>query len=722
MGVPMSEVKYSFCRICEAGCGLKLTIENDIIKKIEPDNEHVVSKGYACIKGLSLDKFISSPDRITRPLKKIDGQFVEIPWSQAIEEIGGKLKKIQRHHGGQSIAAYTGNPIGFSLWPNTLMQGFLKGMGSDKLFTVGTVDCCNKFAVGDLMYGNFMRQAFPDIDHTQLWISVGSNPVISKMSFINLPHTIERICAIEERGGEVIWVNPRKTESANRCGSHLPIRPDTDVYFMLGFLHEVIRQGGVKEDHVRRHMDGFDSLAELAQAWTPERVARATHIPATELVSLVSRYLAADGAAIYSSTGVNQGRFGSLVFWLQEAINAISGNLDKRGGTLMGKPAINFPDTTKEKKTSRINNTPYIIGTIPSGIMADEILTPGEGQLRAMLVMAGNPVLSCAGSNRLEEAFDALELLVSIDLYRNETANHADYILPGLHFLERADIPFMFMSGMGLMPDRYFHYSDAVLAAPGEARDEGLILRQLCQSAGLPIFGSRLLQWAFNLGEKLQGLPGCRDGAAERFYGLMARGAKLGSLKALRRFPRGQLLDENKPGDYFSERMQADKQRLQLSPVEFIRRAEQLSARYDEDITDQRLRLISKRERYSHNSWAHNIKAFVKGHRNTNYLYIHPEDAKLHQLENGAMARVSANGQSIELPVKYDESFMPGTVSVPHGWGHQQADGLAIASQTLGANVNLLASDGPAAIEPQSGMSQLNGIPVEVCALPKRHL
>ncbi len=713
----MTETKYSFCRICEVGCGLKLTVDGNSIEKIEPDTDHVATRGYACIKGLSLEKFIESPDRITRPLKKVDGQFVEISWSQAISEIGQRLRSIHDQHGGQSIAAYTGNPIGFSLWPNTLLQGFLKGMGSDKLFTVGTVDCSNKFAAADRIYGSFMRQTFPDIDHSNFLISIGSNPVISKMSFIHLPHAIDRIAAIEARGGEVVWVNPRRTESANRCGSHLPIRPDTDVYFMLGFLHEVIRQGGVDKDIVTHHMQGYDTLAELAQAWGPQRVEEVTRVPAEELIDLVARYLAADGAAIYSSTGVNQGRFGTLVFWLQEAINAISGNLDKRGGTLMGRPVVNFPDQTKEKKFSRIADTPYIINSIPTGILADEILTPGSGQVRALLVMAGNPVLSCAGSQRMEEAFDSLELLVSIDLYRNETGNQADYILPGLHFLERADIPFFFMTAMGLMPERYFHYTDAVLAPPGEARDEGLILRQLCRAAGLPIFGSRLLQWAFNLGEKLYGLPGCKNGAAEHFYALMARSGKLGGLKKLRRFPHGLKLDDNKPGDYFASWQQANNHRLQLAPAEFVARIQTLDTFFETDIADTRLRLISKRERYSHNSWTHNVEAFVKGDRNTNYLYIHPHDAMERQLEEGLMARVSANGHSIEVPVKYDDSFMLGTVSVPHGWGHQRADGLSVACQTGGANVNLLASDGPGAIEPQSGMSQLNGIPVDITAL-----
>ena len=713
----MKQTKFSFCRICEAGCGLKIHIDNNRIQKIEADNEHVVSQGYACIKGLSLDAFISSPDRMTQPLKKVDGKFQEISWEQALSEIAAKLKTIHQARGGQSIAAYTGNPIGFSLWPNTVVQGFLKGFGSDKLFTVGTVDCSNKFAASDRMYGSFMQQTFPDIDNCSMLIAVGANPAISRMSFINLPHPMKRLQAIEKRGGEVVWVNPRNTESSKHCGSHLAIRPDTDVFFMLGFLNELITQGGVKTTLVEQYMQGYDALAALAKDWPLDKVARVTRIPAAVISSLVSRYIAADGAALYSSVGVNQGRFGTLAFWLQETINAISGNLDKRGSSLMGKPVVAFPDTTQTGAVSRINQTPYITSCIPTGILADEILTPGEGQVRALFVLAGNPALSCANSSRLADAFDDLELLVSIDLYRNETANHADYILPGLHFLERPDIPFFFMVGMGLMPKRYFHYTDAVLNAPGEARDEGLILRQIASRAGFPLFDSKLLQGMLNIGEKLAGLPGCKDGAAERFYGLIARFGKLGGLSTLRKKPHGQILTPNKPGDYFGEQRNKKQIKIQLAPAEFIVRAKQLDDVYQQEIKNLGLKLIGKRERFSHNSWTHNVEKFIKGSRQSNYLYIHPDDAAQRGLKESDMAQVCANGQCIQVPVKFDRDFMLGTVSIPHGWGHQQSDGLSIAKQTQGANVNVLASDGPNSIEPISGMSQLNGIEVEITAV-----
>lgn len=707
----------TICRICEAQCGLVVSTAGERVVGIEPNKDHVASKGYACIKGLRMGDFVHSPDRLQQPLKKVGGQFVPIPWAQAVSEIGARLADIHQRHGGASIAAYMGNPIGFSLWPTMSMTFLLKAFGADKLFTPGTQDCANKFAGGERLFGGPTEQVFPDIDHTQCLIVIGSNPLISKMSFICLPHPMERIEGVEARGGKVYWVNPRYTESAKRMGEHLAIRPDTDVFFLLGFLHEVIQRDAVDRDRVSRYMNGYETLVELSRAWTPERVARVTRISAARLREVVATYLAADGAAIYSSTGVNQSRFGLLAYWLQEAINAITGNLDKRGGVLAGKGVFPAPPASGTAARSRIEDIPYVNSTIPAGIMADEILTPGEGKVRAMINMSGNPLLTCAGSDRLATAFEELELFVCIDIVRNETAEYADYILPGLHSLERADIPFYFFTIMGLMPTRSFTYTEPVLRAPKEARDEGLILRQLCRAAGRPLAGSRLLQWLSNVGEALSRVPlvGRLTSMDRLFFSLMTLSAKLGSLRQLRRFEDGKLLEPNRPGDYLGQRVQTASGKVELAPADLVARARNLDEIFANELRNSAaLKLIQKRERFSHNTWAHNVEAFVKGDRNTNYLYIHPDDARARQLENGSMARVSANGKSIQVPVKLDDAMQPGTIAVPHGWGHQQADGLRVARNTGGANVNLIMPDGPRSIEPGSGMSHMNGVVADV--------
>ncbi|MAT92405.1 MAG: hypothetical protein CME59_07370 [Halioglobus sp.] len=713
-----SHRQKTFCRICEAQCGLVVTTQNGRVSKIEPNPEHVSSRGYACIKGLKMGDFVHNPDRLLTPLKKVDGEFVPVSWNQALAEIGAKLRAIHARDGGGAIAAYMGNPIAFSMWPTLMMTMLLKAFDADKLFTPGTQDCANKFAGGERLFGNPHAQVFPDIDHTRLLIAVGTNPVISKMSFINLPHPMERIGAIEERGGKVYWVNPRYTESARRCGEHVAIRPDTDVFFMLGFLHEVIARDGVDHARVQRYMNGYATLAELARPWTPERVAQATRVPADTLRAMVRDYLAADGAAIYSSTGVNQGSRGLLVYWLQEAINAVSGNLDRRGGVLAGKGVMPSPPVGEQRR-SRIAGIPYVNSIIPAGIMADEILTPGPGRVRAMLNMSGNPLLTCPGSGRLAEAFDDLELFVCTDIVRNETAEHAHYILPGLHGLERADIPFFFFTVMGLMPERSFSYTDAVLPAAGEARDEGLILRQLCRAAGRPLGGSRPLQWLSNLAESLARLPrvGRRTSLDRLFFGAVTRVARLGGLRRLRRQPDGVMLQPNQPGDYLGKRVQTASGKVELAPPDLVARAATLDAEFGQELAAQgALKLIQKRERFTHNTWAHNVEAFIDGKRHSNYLYIHPLDAQAQGLGQGQLARVSANGEYVEVPVQLDDSLQPGTIAVPHGWGHQDARGLSVARHTQGANINIIMPHGPATLEPVSGMCHMNGIIAEVRA------
>ncbi|MFT4520526.1 MAG: anaerobic selenocysteine-containing dehydrogenase [Halioglobus sp.] len=715
----MTEIKHgkTICRICEAQCGLIVSTRDNRIVTIEPNKEHVASKGYACIKGLKMGDFVHNPDRLEHPLKKVDGKFIPISWDQAIEEIGGKLKSIQQRHGGESIAAYMGNPIGFSIWPTTMMTFFLKAFGADKLFTPGTQDCANKFAGGERLFGSPNDQVFPDIDHSRLLIVIGSNPVISKMSFITMPNPMERLKEIEGRGGKVYWVNPLYTESAKRLGEHVPIRPDTDIFFLLGFLHEVIRRGAVNTQHVQQYMNGYEALVEVSKPWTPERVAEVTQIPAARLRQMVDDYTAADGAAIYSSTGVNQGSHGLMAYWLQEAINAITGNLDKKGGVLAGKGVFPPPPPAGAAPKSRINDIPYVNSTIPAGIMADEILTPGPGRVRAMFNMAGNPLLTCAGSERLATAFADLELFVCLDIVRNETAEYADYILPGLHSLERADVPFYFFTYMGLMPIRSFTYTEPMLSPAGESRDEGLVFRQLCREAVRPIAGSKIFQLFSNAAEAVNKIPLLRGRTSldRLFMSLLTISGKLGGLRKLRKHPDGILLEPNQPGDFLGKRVNTPSGKVELAPPDLVERAKGLDKLFEsERLSAQSLKLIQKRERFTHNSWAHNVEAFVKGERSTNYLYIHPQDAQSRNLDTGDVAKVSVGEKFVLVPVKLDEDLLPGTISVPHGWGHQKASGLSVARNTQGANVNVIMPDGPASIEPGSGMSHMNGVIAEV--------
>ena len=716
----------TFCRICEATCGLRATIDGDRIVALEPDHDHVVSRGYACIKGLRYHEIHHSPDRLRVPLKRVGDRFEEVSWAHALDEIGTKVRALVEQHGGDSVSAYLGNPISFSLLPPILTSAFLQGLGSRNLFQTGSQDCNNKFAAAERLYGFPFIQPFPDVDRTECLIMIGSNPAVSRASFMHLPDPIRRLRAIEQRGGKVFLVNPRRTETARQVGTQVFIRPDTDVFFLLSFLCEVLQRDDLDREHVRRHMRGLQTLREVAASWPPERTAEVTGVSADVLRAMVNAYLAADGAAMFLSTGVNQGSHGTLAFWLQESINAVTGNLDRLGGTLVGHGYVaDFPRLarkgghTMRKDLSRIGQLPSVADTFPAGLMADEILTPGPGRVRALFCVAGNPLLTVPNSNgRLERALRELELLVVIDIFRNETANLAHYILPGTSAFQRADLPFVFQSLMGAMPIPYAQYTDALVPAEGEQRDETMILLQLARACGSEVFGSRLMSGLLNNWMALGEWPwvGKRVGLSpERLLGLMARAFRLGSLRRLRSEPHGRLLAANEGGDFLGGRVVTDDGLVDLAPPDLVEAARALDEAFERELTKRyRLKLISKREPHSHNSWLHNHPRFVAGRRSTNYLYMNPVDGENVGVETGALVEVRSDVASVRVPVELTDDMMPGAVALPHGWGHEDADGLTVASRTTGANVNLLAADGPGSLERFSGMAKLNGIWVEV--------
>lgn len=717
----MTETKTTFCRICEAACGLEVTVDNNRIVKVEPDREHVVTQGYACIKGIRFGEVHHSPDRIRHPMKRVGDSWVRITWERAFEEIGAKVKVLRRRHGPNSIAMYMGNPAAFSGTHPIFSQAFLNGIGSKNFYSAGSQDCNNKFAVTSRMYGQPTIQPIPDVDRTECIIIVGSNPAISQMSFVSMPRAIERLKAVEKRGGRVFWVNPRRTESARGLGDHLFIRPDTDVYFLLSFLNELIATGGIRHERVGRFMKNWEPVEKLARQWTPEQTEKITGVPAEKLREVVAAYRNATGAALYASTGLNMAGHSTLAFWVLNVINAVSGNLDRRGGMLVSRGLFDMAGIAKKARVgmrrdrSRVGDFESVMDSFPAGILPDEILTPGPGQIRALFVSAGNPLLSCPNGARMEEALKQLELIVSVDMFRNETGNLAHYILPGLSFFERPDLP---MPSMGFQPIPYLQWTDAVVEPDGEQRDEWWIYTALARACGVDIFRAKPAQIYFNLSRAISKVPvigkwlGFRPELTMSALVLMSRQV---TPWKLRKHPHGVLLRDNPENDFLGKRVLTDDGKVDLAPPDFVEASRTLVRNYAEELAGRdRLKLISKRERFTHNSWMHNVSEFVKGDRATNYLYMHPEDARRAELEDGDMASISSATATVTAPVKITDEMMPRVVALPHGWGHQKADGLKVAQVTTGVNANLLAADGPGALEQFAGMAHLNGIPVEV--------
>lgn len=721
----MSDVVPTFCRICESLCGLEVEVADDRVAAVRPDRAHVATAGFACVKGLEQHTLYDSPDRLTTPLKRVGERFEPISWRQALREIGAAVKRQRRVHPNR-VAMYVGTAAGFSFLHPIFAQGFMQGVGSTSLYATATQDCANKFAVARHIYGFPFLQPFPDLERTELLVIVGANPVVSKWSFGQVTNPAERLRQLRARGARVVVVDPRRTETAVAAGEHLFIRPGSDVFFYLAFLHEVLHRDGVDRARVDAFTRGLDALAPLTAAWTPERCAEATGVPADALRELVGAYLAADGAALYSSTGVNMGGSGALAFWLQEVINAITGNLDRPGGTLVGQGLVDFPGFSHKRGVlmrdarSRVGGLPVVNDALAGGVLADEILTPGDEQVRALFVTGGNPLLTMPNSARLADALRSLDLLVVVDLFLTETASLADYVLPAVSPLQRPDLPFVFPAFLGMQSAPYVQATRAVVPPTGEQRDEASIYLDLCRASGVGLFGSRLAQLALGALASLRSLfsRGPRRLPQTLLMSLFLRAARQGSFRRLlRRAPHGRTLPGERAGTFLGARVLTPDGKVDLAPAALLAEAADLERRFAAATAPPppgTFSLITRRHLMTHNSWTHNVPRFVTGKRATNYLYVHPDDAAGLGLASGDLADVRSATGAVRLPVALLDTLMPGVVALPHGWGHQGARGLTVARATRGVNVNLLAADGPDALEPVSGMARLTGIPVTV--------
>jgi len=686
---------------------------------VRPDDAHVVTRGFSCPKGLRQHEIYASPDRLLAPEKRTGGRWDQIGWDEALGEIGGKVRQIRRDHGPDSIAMYVGTAAGFGVLHPVFAQGFMTGLGSRSMYSSSTQDCSNKFAVAREMYGFPFTQPFPDLERIECLVIVGANPVISKWSFLQVPNPARALQAIESRGGRVFVVDPRRTETAQAAGEHVFIRPDTDVFFYLSFLRELL-EGAVDGERLERFTRGLDEVKALCAPWTPERTAEVTRVAPEKLRQMVRAFREAKGAALYSSTGVNMGSNGSLAFWLQEVANCVSGNLDRPGGTLVGNGVIDFAAFGKKTGTlmrtdrSRIGDFQSVNDGFPGGILADEILTPGDRQVRALFVTGGNPLLTMANSGRLREAFGKLELLVTLDLFRNETGSVAHYVLPCTSPLERPDLPFVFPLMLGLQERPYLQATDAILPPPGGVRDEATIYLDLCRESGVSLFGSRLAQWSLSALKAGASRRGRQPGVPQKLLlSAILRATKQGSFRALARQPHGRLREPNRGDDFLGSRVVTDDGRVDLAPPRLLEQARKLSADFERERSNpDQIKLVTRRAVGTHNSWTHNVGRFAAP--GTNLLYVHPDDAARIGIADGQLADVSTAVATVRLPIRLLADMMPGTVALPHGWGHQHATGLSIASRTRGVNVNLLAADGPGCIERVSGMAQLTGFPVTV--------
>lgn len=708
--------QVTFCRICEPFCGLVATVEDGELKQLRPDPDNPSSKGFACARGIAMTEIQNDPDRVTHPMRRTaNGGFVRVSWDVAMADIAARLRNICRNHGSGSVGWYMGNPAGASYAHLLWTLSFVQRLGTAHFYSVGSQDQNSRLVASALLYGTPLVYPIPDLDRTDFLLMVGANPRVSQGSGISVPRIGEAIKDIERRGGRVVVVDPRKTPTA-KAHEWLPIHPDTDALMLLAIVNVLFEEERVDLRLARRIATGTQGLRSLCEGFTPESTEARTGIPSATLRQLARDLAGARKAAVYGRLGACVGRFGTLVSFLLDVLNALTGNLDRPGGAVFANSPIALDGLVKRldlgsyaRERSRVGGLPDVLGQMPSSLMAREIKTPGKGQMRALMVSAGNPVLSSPNGDELEAALPDLELMVSIDLYVNETNRHADYVLPATTFLERDDVPVFALSEQ-LRP--FIQTTEAVLEARGEARQEWEIIDELARRMELSLIPGRPGRWLHALG--LSPTPRrlvdvmLRTGPQGDWFGLRRDGL---SLAKLAQHPHGLMLEPLKTG-VLRNKVAHRSGKLRLDPPEIAFEVRRLKASMQVP-ADARypLRLIGMRESRSHNSWMHNSEKLMRGDRKVT-LRMQPEDAAALALADGDCVRVSSKTGAVELPVELTDDIHAGTVAIPHGWGHK--GGWRIANASKAPNINVLMSTQLEDIEKLAGMTHLSGVPVRV--------
>ena len=712
-----SQERVTYCRICEPLCGMVATVEDGKLAKLRPDAENPLSQGFACPKGIAMAEVQNDPDRVLHPLRKNgEGEFERVSWDEALDEIGRRLRDIVKRHGGDSVGYYMGNPAAFSYSHPLWAKGFVDAFGSPHFYTASSQDVSNRFAASAFLYGSPYIVPIPDLARTDFLLIVGANPLVSHGSVMSAPRVKDQLHAITDRGGRVVVVDPRRSETA-RAFEHVAVDPDSDAFLLLSMLEAIFSDGLEDAAAITHQSRGIEALRELAMAHPAEETAIHTGTDAVEVRRLARDLARAERAAVYGRTGSCLGRNATVVSFLLDALNLVTGNLDREGGAVFGDPPVDFEHlaslvnlATYDRVRSRIGDLPEVLGSLPAAVMAKEMTTPGKGRIRAFFVSAGNPVLSVPNGAELAEAMAGLELSVALDLYLSDTSRHCDFVLPATTMYEREDFPLPFLS---LFTTPFIQMTDPVVAPAGEARQEWEIIEAISRRVGVVPSSLRLLRWAGRAGlrlspERLVDLI-LRAGPGGDWFGLRRGEGRL-SVAELRRNPHGIVLGDGLAGGVLRKKIRHRDKRVRLDPPEVLADARMLAAPGGHDPSFP-LRLIGLRELRSHNSWMHNAPLLMRGGRE-HTARVHPEDAAAAGIADGDDCRVTSAHGSIELPAKLTDEVKPGTVAVPHGWGHR--GGWRVANGAGGANVNALASSDPDELERLAGMAHLNGIPIRI--------
>ncbi|MGB5102415.1 MAG: molybdopterin oxidoreductase family protein [Steroidobacteraceae bacterium] len=734
-----SGVHYRTCSICEAMCGIAIEHRDGRVVSIKPDREDVLSRGHICPKAVALKDIHEDPDRLRRPLRRTDSGWAEVSWQDAFDEIEGRIAAVRRQHGRDSVAIYAGNPTVHNLGAMLGIGDFIRAVRTKNLYSATSVDQLPHMVASHLMLGHQFLMPVPDVDRTRLFICIGGNPVASAGSLMSAPGFEKRIEALRARGGRFIVVDPRRTESAAIADEYLAIRPGTDVFLLLALLHEILGAGLEDLGHLAAHVDGLDDLRRAVLGFDPRQLAERAGIAHERVARLAREIVAEPEALVYGRVGACTQEFGGLNLWLIHCLNAVTRHLDRTGGMMFPEPAVDLTRAYGSKGHyarfhSRVRGLPEFGNELPVATLAEEILTPGAGQVRALVTFAGNPVLSTPNGRQLDRALAGLDFMVSIDPYLNETTRHAHLVLPPTSPLEHSHYDIA-LSGFAVR--NVARHSAPLFDPPPGVRHDHEILAELAlrlgTRPGMERRASRARGWlARRLGPDGQLDWMLKTGA----YGEEYRG-RLKWLSSLPGFAvmRAQLAaPDRKPRGLSLARLRAAPHGIDLGPLEpgLPRRLATPDKRvrlapsiYLEDLTRARkvlqaapreLVLVGRRHVRSNNSWLHNSQRLMKGKPRCTLL-IHPDDAASRGITDGAMVRLCSRVGEVAVAAEVSTDMMPGVVSLPHGWGHDRPGArLSIASQHAGASINDVIDD--RLIDALTGTAVLNGTPVEVVARP----
>ncbi|WP_063064892.1 molybdopterin oxidoreductase family protein [Nocardia violaceofusca] len=704
------------CTLCEAHCGIRVTVEGDRVVRIEGNPDDVLSEGYICPKATAMGALHHDPDRLRTPVRRVGDRFEPIGWDEAFREIGQRLRRIRSEHGPSAIGMYLGNPAAHS---SSVLYGVLLrvALATRNFFSASSIDQLPQEFAAWRMFGSNVLMPVADIDRTDRLVILGANPAVSNGSVTTMPNAKQRIKRVRERGGTVVVIDPRRTETARLADQHIAVVPGGDVYLLLAVLNVLIDEKLCDERAVRARCSGWDELRETVAQCTPELAAPHAGVDAETIRGFARDHAAARSAVLYARIGVCQQVTGTLTHWLVNTINAVTGNLDRAGGQMFATAPVDAARYGKYLPmghgawTDRSGRYKSFRSELPVAALADEILTEGRGQIRAMVTYAGNPVLSTPQRGRLDAALESLDFFVAVDMYVTETTRHADIILPPVSQLEREDVNLLFPV---FSVRNNLRYDAKVFEPPADGLEDWQIMARLVTEV-VPLPARRLTGRMLNaMFERLSPVRLAALGIAAGPYGVLRRGRAGLTVTKLRASAGGIDLGPLRPR--LRTLIGTRDRKVRLAPEDFRTEVAKLLA--DLPATPPAgadgfdLRLIGRRHLRSNNSWLHNVPAMVKG-RDRCTVLMHPADAGARGLADGEPVTVTSPSGSIVVTLEVGDDIRPGTVAIPHGWGHREPGvGWRVAASLPGANVNLLHD--PALVDPLSGTAAVNNTWVKV--------